>query len=239
MRRGLKIALLIAGVPFVALATAVIVFAIQEALAPDEFYASSLGLSLSECEQASTKLGATLADTREMCRRRVPKKPVAQFWSLGSSTMRVLANGTSRTITYEAPSAELIDMGVQEGAVFFAGEQKGMGYEGKAHRFSRECPPTPYPVVGELSNDGSTITLHGKMPQLDSKCKMVGSVDRSITLQSEDPKETVSSEPSMKPDQELFVSMAETARAVYRAASDFVRLLIGAMFKGGWEVFPH
>ena len=190
MRRGLKIALLVAGVAFVAFAAAAIVFAIQGALAPDdESYASSLGLSLSECEQAARRSGATLNDARETCWRRVPRKPVAQFWSLGSSTVRLRADGGSRiTITYEAPSAELIGAGVQQGTVFFVGEQKGRNYEGTAHRFGQGCPPTPYPVVGELSPDDLTITLRGKTPRLDSSCKTVGSVDRSITLQSQDAK---------------------------------------------------
>jgi hypothetical protein len=227
MRRGIKIALLVAGVPFAAGAAAVIVFAIQEALAPDEYYSSSLGLSPHECEEASRNLGATPSEARDTCRRRVPKKRAAQGvqpsstgrWALGASTMRLRADGDSRTIIYEAPSAELISAGVQAGTVFFAGKQSGKSYEGTAHRFGRGCPPKPYPVAGELSDDGLTITLRGRTPQLDANCRTVGALDRSIKLLAEGADKIAAPVPSMPADQELFTSTVETARAAYQAAS--------------------
>jgi hypothetical protein len=219
MWRGFKRVLLIVAVACVAFAAAAIVFVIQDTRAPDETYASSLGLTLIECEQASQSSGATPSEAREICRRRVSKKRDAQFWSLGASVMRVRENGATRTIIYEAPSAELSGIGVQNGTVFFTGEQKGRSFEGTAHRFGQGCPPTPYPVVGELSDDGATITLRGKTPQLDANCKTVGSLDRSIKLESADAKKIAATVPSVPPDQELFISTVEAAGAVYNAAS--------------------
>ena len=220
MWRGLKRVLLVVGVAGVAFAAAVIVFAIQDKRAPEETYASSLGLSLDECEQASQNAGATASDAREICRRRVSKKRDAQFWSLGGSIMRMQENGANRRIVYEAPSAELSGIGVQNGTVFFTGEQKGRGYEGTAHRFGKGCPPAPYPVVGELSDDGATLTLRGTTPQLDANCKTVSFLDRSIKLESADAKRIAATLPSVPPDQELFISTVEAAGAAYNAASN-------------------
>jgi hypothetical protein len=73
MSRGLKITLLVIGVPMAAFAAIVIIFAISEALAPDQYFATKSGLSLGECERTARTLGASASDAREICWRRIPK----------------------------------------------------------------------------------------------------------------------------------------------------------------------
>src|SRR5262245_44456310 len=82
-------------------------------------------------------------------------------WILNQSTMKLSTDGTGRTITYEIPSPQAIQIGVQKGAVFFFGEQIARKYEGSAHAFYPGCTPVAYLVAGEISEDNKQIKLSG------------------------------------------------------------------------------
>jgi hypothetical protein len=74
--------LILLGVPIGVFALVFILSIIIDAIAPDQLYATSIGLSLRECEQVTTILATpgrvpseAAALARELCYSRVPKKP--------------------------------------------------------------------------------------------------------------------------------------------------------------------
>lgn len=70
----MKILIWIIAAPILAFACWVAVLAVSEAVSPDEYFASSAGLSLRECRQSATTLGMPYDQADAMCSKRVPKK---------------------------------------------------------------------------------------------------------------------------------------------------------------------
>jgi hypothetical protein len=70
----LKILFWVIATPFLAFVAFTILFAISEGLSDDQYYATSVGLSLSECRTVSMTLGATRGEAEVLCNKRVPKK---------------------------------------------------------------------------------------------------------------------------------------------------------------------
>jgi hypothetical protein len=69
-----KVAFWIVAAPLLGFAVLLIIFMLREALSSDEYYASSIGLSISECREVSMKFGMTYGAADEMCSKRIPKK---------------------------------------------------------------------------------------------------------------------------------------------------------------------
>jgi len=67
---ALKVGLAIVAAMILAFA----IYVVMEALSPDEYYASSVGLSIRECVSASITLGKSESEANAFCSRRVPKK---------------------------------------------------------------------------------------------------------------------------------------------------------------------
>jgi hypothetical protein len=108
---------------------------------------------------------------------------ISESWSLQGSAMRLVIDGKRRIISYEVPRAPLLHSGMQQGTVFFVGEQEGRTYRGTAHAFRQGCKPLPYPVEGKMSDNQRHLKLQGKRPQVDdSSCDVRGYIDHSVEL---------------------------------------------------------
>lgn len=95
------------------------------------------------------------------------------FWDHNGSLMRLVAQGSDRWISYEAPRQGMIDQGVVSGTLFFNGRRVGNSYTGTARVFSRNCPdPMTFPIGGTVLNE-QTIVLEGLRPVF-SNCRPTG-----------------------------------------------------------------
>lgn len=97
---------------------------------------------------------------------------VPTLWKHNGSTLKLTAEGTSRTFVYDVPRPALKTLGVDKGTVLFSGEKSNNSYSGTAHVFTKSCGPQPYDVNGPVSGDQRTVTLYGRAPILDSACNI-------------------------------------------------------------------
>lgn len=75
MSIGARVALIVAA-PVVFFAILAVVSEIIDGFGSEQTYARSIGLSISECVEASKRLGEKAAEADQICNRRVPKKPL-------------------------------------------------------------------------------------------------------------------------------------------------------------------
>jgi hypothetical protein len=115
--------------------------------------------------------------------------PADGIWTLGGSAMYLAAEGNRRRLSYEAPRADLIPLGVRRDTLYFDGELDGGTLRGTAHVFVRNCPPLGYQVTGKFSDNGRQLTLSGKSPQTNAECQVVSERERAITLTYRGPRE--------------------------------------------------
>lgn len=95
------------------------------------------------------------------------------FWDHNGSLMRLVARGSDRWLSYEAPRQGMVDQGVQPGTLFFNGRRAGNSYHGTARVFSRNCAePMTFPISGTVFNE-QTIVLEGLRPVF-SNCRPTG-----------------------------------------------------------------
>ncbi len=107
-------------------------------------------------------------------------------WDHNGSTMRLVANGTQRFMSYEStPHAWQARAGVVPGTLLFEGRNTGDYYRGTARVFSRFCPGTPltYAVEGPVTRPSGqiVITLRGNR-DANSKCKNTGRIVRDTLV---------------------------------------------------------
>lgn len=103
------------------------------------------------------------------------------LWDHNGSVVRLVSDGTHRTLLYEAPRESLQRAGVTRGTVLFDGERDGRKYRGVAQRFAKNCrKPLFYSVTGIVETE-TRIVLHGKREIYDSSCRPTGEI-RNDTL---------------------------------------------------------
>ena len=104
------------------------------------------------------------------------------LWNHNGSTMRLVADGPSRTFLYQTPRAGLETVGVQSGTVLFSGQKNGDSYSGTAYVFSRNCGATAFAVSGPVAADQRSLSLYGKAPQRGANCAIAGYRDETLVF---------------------------------------------------------
>ncbi|HZL31552.1 MAG TPA: HdeA/HdeB family chaperone [Pseudolabrys sp.] len=103
-----------------------------------------------------------------------PLPPGSSRWSQGGSIVSLSADGAVRKFVMELPEADHEKAGIRKGAILFSGSKNSTRYEGKAYKYSTNCPALPYEVFGEISADEKQVTLRGKTPRTNAKCQVTG-----------------------------------------------------------------
>lgn len=111
----------------------------------------------------------------EPSRDRSVERSGGSCWDHNGSTMRLTANGNSRTITYRSPRSVMRRAGVRNGTVLFTGTRNGNRYSGQARVFSRYCKGQAfkYNVTGTVSNNDRRVVLRGRRPNR-KRCRNSG-----------------------------------------------------------------
>ena len=108
--------------------------------------------------------------------------PGPSRWNQNGSVVYLIADGAIRRLYYEIPLSELAAAGVKKGTLFFDGKKNGNHYIGRAYTFAAKCKPMGFPVNGDISDDEKQVTLRGKVPKLNSSCKVARYSDEALVL---------------------------------------------------------
>jgi uncharacterized protein YraI len=97
------------------------------------------------------------------------------MWNHNGSLMSLeLAEGQLR-FAYVEPRPGMIDAGARPGSQLFDGRLKGAHISGSARIFASQCGQFAYQVDGEVSNNGTQITLKGSAPMVETAtCALKG-----------------------------------------------------------------
>jgi hypothetical protein len=98
------------------------------------------------------------------------------IWTHNGSLMSLdLAEGQLQ-LAYVQPRPGMIDAGARPGSQLFDRRLQGAHISGVARIFAWQCGQFPYRVDGEISNDGTHITLRGSKPGVEmATCAPKGS----------------------------------------------------------------
>jgi hypothetical protein len=143
----------------------------------------------------------------------------ATLWEHNGSLVSLSANGSHRQFHYQAPAADLLQLGVQPGTLLFDGRRDGARYAGTAYVFSRACGPLPYPVAGPVSPDQRSVTMYGKAPVVDANCLVVASRDDVLVFNFTPPAETSTNEAQRARDVE-WEAFVEQWHSCFSSASN-------------------
>ena len=100
----------------------------------------------------------------------------SSIWTHNGSLMSLDLAGGQLQFVYVQPRPGMIDAGARSGSLLFDGRLQGAHISGVARIFSWQCGQFPYQVEGEVSNDGTHITLKGSKPRVErTTCSQKGS----------------------------------------------------------------
>jgi hypothetical protein len=102
------------------------------------------------------------------------------LWHHNRSTVRLRADGTSRTFYYEEPRVEMEQRGVRKGTLLFQGKRVNDFYVGTAYVFTANCGPRAYSVRGPVSD--RMITMTGRAPRFDTQCNQIGDIEDHLSF---------------------------------------------------------
>ena len=98
------------------------------------------------------------------------------IWAHNGSAMSLDLAGGQLQFAYVQPRPGMIDAGARPGSQLFDGRLQGAHITGVARIFAWQCGQFPYRVDGEVSNDGTHITLRGSKPHVEmASCAPKGS----------------------------------------------------------------
>jgi len=113
-----------------------------------------------------------------------PEPPSGRsLWVADNSYVYLEPTGDKRQFFLIRPSSDLAAQGAQPGSLLFDGRNiNEASYEGKLFLFAgRRCATREYDASGPISNDGQTVTLVGKAPQIDpASCLTTGEQERTL-----------------------------------------------------------
>ena len=100
----------------------------------------------------------------------------APMWNHNGSLMSLELAGDQLRFAYVQPRPGMVDAGARPGLQLFEGRLRGAHISGFARIFVWQCGQFPYQVDGEVSNNGTHITLKGSAPWVErATCAMRGS----------------------------------------------------------------
>lgn len=110
--------------------------------------------------------------------------PITSMWNHNGSIMRLVTEGDSTRILYDAPREGLAGLKIKNGTVLFNGARVVNELKGTATTFSSRCPPRDFQVSGQFSSDQKQIVLKGQAPRLNSDCEVSGQRDETLKFDS-------------------------------------------------------
>jgi hypothetical protein len=100
----------------------------------------------------------------------------ASIWNHNGSLMSLQLVGDQVRLVYVQPRPGMIDAGARAGSQLFDGRLQGTRVLGLARIFVWQCGQFPYQVDGEVTNNGTHITLKGEAPWVErATCAIKGS----------------------------------------------------------------
>jgi hypothetical protein len=109
---------------------------------------------------------------------------VTSMWNHNGSIMRLVTEGETTRILYDAPREGLAGLKIKNGTVLFTGTRSVNEFKGTATTFSSRCPPRDFQVSGQISSDQKQIVLKGQAPRFGSDCEASGVRDETLTFDS-------------------------------------------------------
>lgn len=103
-------------------------------------------------------------------------------WMHNGSVMELVAEGAVRKFRYAEPREGMKQQGVTPGTLLFEGKKYGDRYSGTAFIFSMRCGRSSYEVSGDVSADQRRVTMRGRVPRLNAKCKVTGHRDDELVF---------------------------------------------------------
>jgi hypothetical protein len=98
------------------------------------------------------------------------------LWNHNGSLMSLDLIGNQLRFTYAKPRPGMIDAGARLGSQLVEGRLQGDRISGVALIFAWQCGQFPYQVDGEVSKNGTHITLKGSAPRIErATCAVKGS----------------------------------------------------------------
>ena len=92
----------------------------------------------------------------------------SSIWTHNGSLMSLDLTGGQLQFVYVQPRPGMIDAGARSGSLLFDGRLQGAHIsQDSLSIFSWQCGQFPYQVEGEVSNDGTHITLKGSKPRVE------------------------------------------------------------------------
>ena len=91
--------------------------------------------------------------------------------SQDGSTLRIEAIGRTRRFYFVETHN---GFPAKSGDIAFEGVREGPSISGRAYQFAEKCPPLAYRVKGTVNADETTVTMAGRKPQRDPKCRVTG-----------------------------------------------------------------
>jgi hypothetical protein len=91
----------------------------------------------------------------------------ASIWNHNGSLMSLELAGGQLRFAYVQPRPGMIDAGARTGSGLFEGRLQATRISGLARVFVWQCGQFPYQVEGEVTNDGTHITLKGLAPWVE------------------------------------------------------------------------
>jgi hypothetical protein len=114
-------------------------------------------------------------------RAQVPDpSPDRTTWDHNGSTMYLIANGTSRELSYEKPRSGMLEAGAKTGSLLFRGEVSNGQYSGTAYVFNQQCGQVPFQVKGAILDNGKRIVLTGQAPRIGRNCQAIASYSTNL-----------------------------------------------------------
>jgi hypothetical protein len=110
----------------------------------------------------------------------------ASMWMIGGSVVRLEADGERRRFVYETVAEG--SAGIKRGALLFDGKRQGTRYVGTAYAFARDCTAESFSVSGDVSRDERQVTLKGRIPVIDSRCRVRSRREGALDLRFIEPK---------------------------------------------------
>jgi hypothetical protein len=98
------------------------------------------------------------------------------MWNHNGSLMSLELTGSQLRFAYVQPRSGMVDAGAHPGSQLFEGHLQGARISGVARIFVWQCGQFPYQVDGEVSNNGTHLTLKGSAPWVErATCALKGS----------------------------------------------------------------
>ena len=114
------------------------------------------------------------------------RAPNREHWSFNGSTLKMVAEGSTRKFYYVEPDPKAEAAGAKRGDLFLEAKWSDHGFSGMVYGFEGRCGRVPYRVDGTVRDNSQRLDMQGQKPRVDGNCTMAGTVLDALTFQSVD-----------------------------------------------------